>query len=377
MKRQSLISLTLVAAIAVALAFWVTGERRAVTETEGSGMLVDGLKASLNDVTRVIIESAEGQVTLDRGETEWTVLERGGYPADVKNLRKQLLAIADAELLEAKTSNPDNYSLIGVQDLDAEDAGSTRVTLEGLPQMVSLIIGNQNFQGSATTYVRRDGETASWLASGDLRMDKTLANWLRKDVINLSSPRVSSVTVKHPDGETVKIIKTARSDPNFLVLDLPADRELLSVSAGNTIAGALGSLRLEDVLPADAADAAGSEVVEGVFESFDGLRITTRAWKKEEDHFIQLSVVFDPALVVTEADDSAIIDAEASDDASDQGEVDPAAVEDEIEQPDVAAEAVEMAAVVQGWVFKIPGYKYDNLSKRMNDLLKPPAAGAE
>ncbi|MDJ0657652.1 MAG: hypothetical protein QNJ40_26065, partial [Xanthomonadales bacterium] len=38
---------------------------------------------------------------------------------------------------------------------------------------------------------------------------------------------------------------------------------------------------------------------------------------------------------------------------------------------DIAAEAEAIQSRVSGWVFEIPSYKYSNLTKTMEDLLKP------
>jgi hypothetical protein len=41
---------------------------------------------------------------------------------------------------------------------------------------------------------------------------------------------------------------------------------------------------------------------------------------------------------------------------------------------DPAAEAARINAKVGAWRYKIAGFQYDQLTRRMSDLLKPPAA---
>ena len=55
-------------------------------------------------------------VELKRRASSWTVSERDNYPADEAKLRKLLIAIADAKLDEEKTSNPESYATLGVED---------------------------------------------------------------------------------------------------------------------------------------------------------------------------------------------------------------------------------------------------------------------
>ena len=47
----------------------------------------------------------------------WTVAERDNYPADTGRLRKLLLELAEARLLEEKTSNPELYDRLKVEDI--------------------------------------------------------------------------------------------------------------------------------------------------------------------------------------------------------------------------------------------------------------------
>ena len=67
--------------------------------------------------------------------------ERDNYPADEGKVRKLLIAIADAKVLEEKTSKPESYATLGVEDTKAAGATSLRIDLVGAPKPVSLIAG--------------------------------------------------------------------------------------------------------------------------------------------------------------------------------------------------------------------------------------------
>ncbi len=404
MHRKALLVLAVVAVVAVIAAAWLTHERRATPAAETGGPLVAGLADSINSIARVRIEDGTGSVTLERGESGWRIVERGGYPADMQQLRRKLLALSEARLVEKKTANPDNYALLGVadpqpapdaagSDADAgdDDESGTRVTLEGLPEPLSLIIGKRNFRGTPSTYVRRDGETQSWLASGDLALEADPKEWLKRDVVDIGTPRIQRVTLTQPDGSAFTIEKASREAPDFAVVDVPEGRELLSPGAANSIAGALGNLRLDDVRPAAEIDSEGVSAVAGVYETFDGLRIRTRAWESDDKRYLSLTVEFDESLIppapeAAEADvdqPDTSVEADSSAEAADAppaqtGEAVGAAPDDAPEAADPAAvaealsgAAVELAAAVEGWVFEIPSYKYSNLSKPLEDLLKP------
>ena len=104
------------------------------------------------------------------------------------------------------------------------------------------------------------------------------------------------------------------------------------------------------------------------FETFDGLRLTTRAWKVEDKHYVVLAVKSDETLapapeVTTESET-----VEAEDAAS---ATEPDTNDDPEEVVDHAQEAADMTAITGDWVYVIPSYKYGNMPKTIYDLLKP------
>ena len=63
--------------------------------------------------------------------------ERADYPADEAKVRKLLIALADAKVVEEKTSNPASYATLGVEDMKGTGATGLRVELAGLPKPVT------------------------------------------------------------------------------------------------------------------------------------------------------------------------------------------------------------------------------------------------
>ena len=398
MNKRSLMILIVAAIVAVTGAIWLAAKQQASTDTQSNVFLTPDLLNSVNEIDRVEVRSAESSVTLLKGESGWTVAEKAGYQANIQNLRKQLIAIAGAKIIEVKTANPDNYSRIGVGDV-ASGSDNVSIKLGGLAAAVELLVGKQNYQGQASTYVRRAGEAQSYLVSGSLKMDSEPSAWLMKDIFNVGSPRIRRVLLQHADGSTLEIVKSQESDPNFAVLSIPEGRELSSPGAGNSIAGGLGSLRLNDVEAAADVEVDDSLAIKGIFETFDGLRITTVAWKIEDKHYLTLAVAYDPSLVPesadsdeeettaeeaaveevttgetsaeeTSAEETSAEETSAEETSAEEAAAEEAAAEEASAREAIAAEATEMQATVAGWVYVIPSYKYSNLTKTVYDLLK-------
>ncbi len=72
---------------------------------------------------------------------DWTVAQRGDYPADVSKVRKLVLALSDAKIVEQKTSNPANYSVIGVEDPSIPGAAGAEIELTAKDGKHAVIVG--------------------------------------------------------------------------------------------------------------------------------------------------------------------------------------------------------------------------------------------
>jgi len=89
--------------------------------------VMKALKAQLNNVTEVRISKGDGsKSTLRKQPTGWIVGERE-YPADTTKVRKLLIDLSSLNTVEAKTSDPEKYSLLGVEDVNTSTATGTRV----------------------------------------------------------------------------------------------------------------------------------------------------------------------------------------------------------------------------------------------------------
>ena len=322
----------------------IIGQRQtAPTTSSVDTMFLPGLMDSLDDVDSVAIVAAGNTMvaTLDRGSEGWTVRERGDYRADLTKVRHTLLSLAEANIIEAKTANPELHAMLGVEDIDATDATGLAVTLEGPATPISVIIGET--AGDYRRYVRRTGEPQSYLINRDPEVGGSAADWLDAAVLDLPAARVRSVTVTHPDGEVVRVSKMSSEQPNFAVDAIPEDRSLLYDSVANVMASVLQDLTLEDV--ERVGDSNEAETVTEI-TTFDGLVLTVRGLEREDGTWIRFTA--NPAPEQPAAGEAG-------------AEFDP------------TIEAQELNARLGGWRFRIPAYKFEQLTRRMDDLLQAQA----
>jgi hypothetical protein len=166
MNSRTLIALLASLAVLVALAIAVSVSQNPAA-TSGGAFLPD-LKGQLNDISRIVVRGGGNKAiaTLERRKDGWVVTERNAYPADVGRIRKNLIALADATLIEEKTSNPEMYSRLKVEDITTDSAGGVGLEITAGEKTTSIIIGTTGVGGGERAYARRAGEPASWLVSG-------------------------------------------------------------------------------------------------------------------------------------------------------------------------------------------------------------------
>ncbi len=367
--------LGLVAALVVLAIVAVVVQRSGAPSSSQGSKLVPDLQTALNDIDKVTIVKAGGAVvaTLERRPDSWVVDERSDYPADVGKLRKNLVELAEARILEEKTSNPDNYDRLGVQDIAKDSAKGIAVSFAAPNrQLPTVIIGNA--QGSKYRYVRRADEAQSFLIDRDPDLPHNTSQWLSPNIVDVRPDRMQQVTIRHQDGETVTIDKPDRNAMNFEVRNLPAGRELLYPGVANVIGNSLRELHLEDVEPA-ASTPAGEPVVQVEFKTFDGLVVDVRGFKQDDKNWIALTASFDADQAQRFPQPAAASDPEgkASDGKPASAETGDSSSTDtgKPASPDVAAETQGINARVGKWRYQIANFQYDQMTRRMSDLLKP------
>jgi hypothetical protein len=315
------------------------GQREQQPQTQSGNMFLPDLLESLDDVRRVEIVGAgeEPVATLERGESGWTVLERGGYPADLTKTRHALLSLAETQILEAKTANPALHDRLGLEAITSDTAGGIAVQLIGPEEPVRIIVGNA--EGDYQRYVRRQDEDQTYLINRDPEIATSAVDWLDTAIVNVDGERIQYVTVSRSDDEPLVVSKAVRGQPNFTVENIPEGREIRYDSIANVMGNILESLTLDDVEPLTETT---DEIIVTEFRTFDGLVITARSLERGDTAWAS----FEAAVNLTLPPES------------------------EQTRADAAVEATEINERVQGWRYQIATYKFDQLAREMGELLQ-------
>lgn len=252
----------------------------------------------------------------------WVTSARDDYAVDIGKLRALIIALAEARIIEEKTSNAERYEKLGVAD--PEDGGKgTKIIVDG-ENFTHAVIFGESAQGNLR-YARLADEETSYLVDQNPSIPGTANDWLLTDILDIDSEQVRSVTITHDDGETIAIAKDTEDQIDFTVLDIPQGRELSYAAVANGIAATLSALKFDDVRKA-ADRPFGTSVL---FETWDGLQVTARVLTEDEAAWVAFSAAGAPD-----------------------------------------KKATDISNRLSGWQYQLPAYKKDLLTRRWDDILK-------
>lgn len=349
MRTRTLGILALVTVLIVVGA-WLTSERGSYTPRLAENeRLFPALEGRVNDVAEIEIASGDPSITLAKTDAGWTDTSRGGYPVRFEPVKQLLVMLAEAEVLQEKTSDPADFARLGVAEPSAGDGEGTLVALRDASgeTIASAVLGTLRQLGDAR-FVRRIEDDQVLLVDGRLDVNARSATWLDREVIRLDRDTVADVTVVRPDGQTFTIQRGPEGGPALVLLDIPEGRELNAQSMLSRVAYALSYVDLEDVKPAKELNVA--ELPTPLLASYtttDGLEIGASVFTDDKDTWTTFKV-------------GAIAPADAT-----------------APTPEAIARAEKLAGRLEGWAYKLGPTTTLAWDTTLTDLTKPIATTAE
>ena len=273
MTQSRLLALVIAAVLAVAGGWYFGTATEPVQHTaiDTGELMFPDLTAKLKDARRVEI-TTKGKVTaIELKNGVWGVADRGGYPVQETKLRGLLTSLTELRLVEPRTTDPAEFSRLGVEDPMSDKAGTANLLRvlsgDGKP-IVSVIVGHRRMRTRGNVpeqvYVRRPGDNRSWLAEGSLQADADPQVWLDRDIMNISHTLITKV-VSTKNGATIELTR----DGDKLKVAQPTEYPKLEDYKLDDVGRALESLTFQDVKPDK--EPIGDKIGEAVFTTSDGL----------------------------------------------------------------------------------------------------------
>lgn len=383
-KVIGIIGVIAIAVLAIAFLAGRQSDRSRTEITAPDEHLFPALNQRMNDVARVHIQDNITSVTLQRTNGTWGLVQQAGYPVRFDQVRKTIIDAAGLKKVEEKTSNPDLYTRLDVEDVTAPDAKGMLVKFDDKDgqNIASLIVGRPYYPpgggGGAQQFVRPVDEKASWLVAGSLQLQADPRTWLETTLFNVPGDRIQSVLIQHADGEELRISKATPEERNYVLETLPEDREVAAENRMNELSNLFLNLRLDEVRPACQITKGATLVASAEGRTFDGLIVQAKTVEMEGTRYttFEAHVDLDAIVRINESRMSEARDLQATVKAKGNGEgaVEENPVPELIEETDVQAEADKINSTVNGWAYVLPMTQKERLVRRNAFYLKEPEA---
>ena len=346
-RRVIIAALTVIVVIAAV----VVSQQRAPQTSREKTSLFPELAEQINDVSELVIHDGETTLTVQRVADRWGIAEADDYPALVDDVKQTVLAVSDLQVVAQKTSNPDLYKRLGVEDPDSKGATSHLLTVKSNgEELARLIVGETRRSKSASSapglYVRIPGQKHTLLVEGRLSVSADIIQWIKRDIVNIEGDRVSAVHIQPAGGQQVRLERAEPGD-DLVLQNIPDGKEQQSEYLISRMATILENIYVDDVRREDGFDYSRPDAVINV-TTFDGLVADVEAVKSGEHTYARFSFT-----------------AQAGRAAN--GET----AEEEIEvTPEQEAETLNRLA--EGWAYRLSTSKAELFNQSLSDLVREP-----
>jgi Domain of unknown function (DUF4340) len=340
----------LLTVLTVFVAVLLTRQSEPVETSINGASLCPRLAENLSSLSGLEIVGAGNQVlvSLEFKNNEWSVLQKNNFPADTGKIKELVLMLANAKLLEPKTTKTEKYIELGVEDVSISNADSVLVKLI-LPNndILSVIIGRKakEFPG---TYIRYPNDNQSWLSDFDYKIDTDPDHWIDKNLIHMPSDKLEKVGLYRKNELIVSLERTGGWDSPFKIKQYINDRSV-TTDKFESIANFLSGLHVINVLNLDEGVKSCS-VRRLSFLSKEGIEVNLRICGASKHDLLSLSAELNPRVV------SQYLEREKKHVLA-QGMVDANSAEttvDNFTREELAAEVDRLNHLFEGRLFKLP-----------------------
>ena len=345
MTNKKLIVLGIIATALVVIA--VFQARLAKTKsftTAAESVLIQGLDTA--KIASITVTAGDDQLTLVRLAEGFAVADKNNYPAKTEQINELLTRCLDIKTVDHITANAKNHNDLGVTE---EDARYVVKFLDSQNEPITgIVVSNSNEQGK--TYVRQISSDDVYLAAGSIWLQTDPMNYIEKQLAKIDTEKISSVTLTSPEG-TYTLKK--QKDTDQIVLENIPEGKKLKGSDYKRVFNALDGLNINDVQKKSEASDLNFDT-KYVCALEDLTVYTVSLAKKDDGNYLTATAKYTG-------------DAKITKDRTVESEDELKAKEAKL----LAIKAVkDFSEKHAGWVYKIPQYKADNLTKKLADLLE-------
>ena len=352
-EQQNKFSILLVVTILAVMLAVVAISMQPDSEVTENTLIFPEFNDYVNTINEIRVQSGSGILNLTKQNNIWVVAQADNYPALFTRIRETAIGLGSMRLLAEKTTNPDYYPELGVEDPEAEGTSSSQLTVidDNGNTLASLIIGNDQHSSSASgrggQYVRLPDAGPALLVEGNLDVSTEPMDWIDRNLLDIDPERVMKIEFAAPD----ESYSLQRNDDGRLNLNnIPEGKQARPDYVINRLEGMLDNLRIEGVR-ADTGTVDPQTGTQTTITTLDGLTVSIYSWAEDGNHFARFQFHYTSAQVAEEVQDTP--------DSADPGNT-----------ANVQEEADALSITTSGWTYLIPAWKFELFTRKLDDLVE-------
>jgi hypothetical protein len=345
-KKLSVLALvTVIAVIAAVTVHYITN--RPAQTPQIRTYLIQGLDP--DKVADMVISSNDNSINLLRRGSTFVVGEKDNYPATTERVNELFTEVLDIKTKELITDEPENHPDLEVTQDKARSI--VRFLDKDANEITGVVIGKSTEGGDA--YVRLAGSDRVYLCENVPWIRTSPMDYIDQKLVSVKRENIISITVTDANGITYTLESEPNSSEITLAGGLPQGKKLSSHS--RSVFDALVSLRFDDVF------GEGSEPNNLTFN---------RTYICRLDDSTEYIIKLAKTNRKTYADCSAIFAGEEGANLT----IRKTDSQEELKKKEaklLALDAVEkFNNKCKGWVYELPSWKAQNLTKPLDDILE-------
>jgi hypothetical protein len=339
--------LTILGVVAVVMVLWAVVQSRVSNrpkaESDRLVYLIQGLDPA--GIDSIVLGTGEEEVTLKRQGKEFVVVNKDNYPAKTSEINDLISKCLEIKTSGFITDNPANH-----EDLEVTEEKARSVVKFFKPDsspLTGVVVGKSEELGQGT-YVRLASNDKVYAAQSVPWFGGQATNYIEQELVSVKREDIESVTFSSPSGGYT--LKPKEGSQDIVMENIPAGKKLKD-SDSRSVFTALTSLRFDDVKKKSSDLNFDKEYV---CRLKDSTVYTLKIAQKDEKTYIVCEAVYTDTTPITKDSDV-------------ESEEELKAKEAKLLARD---NAPKFTAKHQAWVYEIPEWKANNLTKELSDLIE-------